>query len=144
MGDRNMEEKIKDLSFLQHKNIRFIAIANPKIAPYGKASLDAIQNSKQRDITPILSKLVYANSIMQTLHYTQVKADIGFVAKSLLWANPPKNMSYRLIDPDLYSPIEQGIIQLKRSEHNTLARSFYRFMLSDAAKTVLVRLGYDF
>ena len=134
----------KGIELLKDKNIKTIAIANPKTAPYGKASVEALKNSGiYQDIK---SKFVYGESISQTLSYALHAADIGIVAKSSVFS--PKMSRFKKgthwvdIDSTLYTPISQGIVLLKQSKNSKAYRSFYDFILSDGAKEIFKRYGY--
>lgn len=126
------------------KDLRKIAIANPKTAPYGKASVEAMKNAKiYKDIK---EKLVYAESIAQTVTYALNATDIGFVAKSTLYSQKMKQYkkgeNWSDVDSTLYTPINQGIVLLKKAKENSEAKAFYDFMLSDSAKKILKEFGY--
>jgi molybdate transport system substrate-binding protein len=134
----------KGLSVLTDSKVEHIAIANPKLAPYGKASIQAIENAKLKNID---SKFVYSENINQTAEYTLIAADAGFIAKSLLFS--PKMKEYNVkgkywidVDSTLYEPINQGMILLKNSEKNTGAKKFYDFILSKSAKAIFRKYGY--
>ena len=136
---------VKDFSFLIQPAIKHIAMANPKLSPYGQASLQAIDNSTTKEIAQIMAKAIYANTIAQTLNYALLSADVAFVAKSALYMPTLRQRVYHLsIDETLYAPIQQGIILLKRAINNEQAKAFYHFMLSKRAKQVLARVGYSF
>jgi len=126
----------KGLNLLKNPKIKRIAIANPKTAPYGKASLDALKNAKI--YKTIKSKLVYAQSLSQTLSYTIIATDIGLVAKSSLYSKKmkryKKNINYKEINPLLYTPISQGIVLIKKEKEYRL---FYDFILSHKAQKYL-------
>jgi len=132
------------LSLLLDSKIDKIAIANPKTAPYGKASVDAFKSVKIYE--SIKSKLIYAESISQTVSYTITAADIGLIAASSLYSNKmkkyQKNRHWIAVDTALYEPIKQGIVILKRAKENKEAKAFYDFILSDEAKVILKRYGY--
>lgn len=133
----------KSMELLKDKAIGKIAIANPKTAPYGKAAVEAMKNSGVYE--DIKSKLIYAESISQTVSFAITAADIGFIAKSSLYS--PKMLHFKEginwvdVDSDLYTPINQGIVILKGGE-NEEVRAFYDFMLSDRAKKILKDFGY--
>ncbi len=136
--NRTMEEILLD------KSIEKIAIANPKTAPYGKASFQALKNAKILD--KIKNKLIYGQSISQTVTYSVIVADIGFVAKSSLYS--PKMKRYKEginwyeVDKKLYNPINQGIVILKNGKENSDIKAFYNFILSPKAKKIFNRFGY--
>lgn len=126
------------------KDIKKIAIANPKTAPYGKASVEALKNLNIYE--KVKSKLVYGESISQTLTYVIRATDIGIVAKSALFS--PKLSHFKRgkdwieVETKLYRPIEQGVVLLKHGEKNPQASAFYAFILSKKAKGIFEKFGY--
>jgi len=134
----------KGIKILQNLNIKKIAVANPKTAPYGKATVEAIKNAGLYE--SIVKKFVYAESISQTVSYAVTAADIGFIAKSSLYSPKmkqyQKDINWAVVDPKLYTPINQGIVILKNGENNSEVKAFYDFMLSERAKKVLIDFGY--
>ncbi len=135
---------IDGVDILKSNQIKKIAIANPKTAPYGKATDEVLKNTNL--YKQISSKLIYGESISQTLRYTISACDIGFVAKSLLFSKSmrryKKDINYIDIPLNLYTPISQGIVLLKRAKSNNDAKLFYNFMLSKKAKNILKDFGY--
>ncbi|SFV67210.1 Molybdenum ABC transporter, periplasmic molybdenum-binding protein ModA (TC 3.A.1.8.1) [hydrothermal vent metagenome] len=134
----------KGINLLTDKNIKKIAIANPKTAPYGQASIEALKNAHLYE--KIKSKFVYAESISQTLTYAIKATDIGLIAKSALFtpklAHLKKGENWIELDPKLYTPIDQGVVLLKHGEKNAEASAFYAFILSKKAKTIFEKFGY--
>lgn len=134
----------KGIKLAQDATIKRIAIANPKTAPYGKATVEAMKNANIYEATK--SKYVYAESISQTVSYTLSATDIGFIAKSSLFS--PKMSAYKKdthwsdVDATLYTPINQGIVILKNAINNKEVKAFYDFMLSQDAKKILEDFGY--
>ena len=130
---------------LKNNKIKKIAIANPKLAPYGKASEQYLKNIKIYE--NIKYKFVYAQSISQTLLYTLNACDIGIVALSSLKSTKLKeykeNINYIKLDTKLYTPISQGIVILKKAKKNNNAKVFYEFILSKKAKKIFLKYGYD-
>lgn len=133
-----------EIYVLKDSDIGKIAIGNPKTAPYGVAAKEALMSAKIYDT--IKDKLVFGESISQTVSYVMTAADIGIIAKSSLYA--PQMYKYKEaihwsdIDEKLYAPIEQGMVILKRAEGDTEVKAFYDFMLSDKAKMILKKYGY--
>ena len=121
-----------------------IAVANPKTAPYGTAALEAMKHAGVYDA--VKGKLVFAESISQTVVYTVTAADIGFIAKSSLFG--PNMTQYKEgthwveVDTTLYAPINQGIVLLKAGEQNKEAKALYDFVLSAKGKEILKKFGY--
>lgn len=134
----------KGISLLKDDKIVKIAIANPKTAPYGKAAVEAMKNAKIYE--QIKTKLVYAESISQTVSYAVTAADVGIIAKSSLYSSKmalyKENVNWTPVDPALYTPIKQGIVLLEYAKNNQEYRAFYDFILSDKAKEILRKYGY--
>ncbi|MDQ7085388.1 MAG: molybdate ABC transporter substrate-binding protein [Sulfurovum sp.] len=133
-----------DIFTLNDPDIRHIAIANPKTAPYGKASVEALK--KARLYRKLEKKFVYGESISQTLIYATKVADIGIIAKSALYS--PRLLAYKEaihwseIDSSLYTPIQQGMVILKEGKGLVEVQAFYDFILSPQAQKILRNFGY--
>ena len=134
----------KGLSIVEDSNINKIAIANPKTAPYGRATMEVFKNANILD--KVENKLVYAESISQTVTYAITATDIGFIAKSSLYdekmSKYKENINWISVDPKLYTPIDQGIVILNRAKDNKEAKAFYDFILSKEAKDIFLKFGY--
>ena len=119
-----------------------IAIANPKIAPYGKAAEEAL--TKKGIWTDIQSKIVQGESIAQVNTYiTTGVTDIGFTTQSLIKDSEGKTKLYwKLIDPKSYTPIKQGMVIIKATKNEVEAEKFYQYILSAEAKKILKAYGY--
>ena len=132
----------RGIEVVMQKEIEHIAIANPKTAPYGKATVEALKRAGLFE--KVKYKFVYAESISQTVAYSVNATDLGFIAKSSLYS--PKMQHFKEkknwieVSPTLYTPIKQGIVLLKGSTKE--AKDFYDFMLSSKAKEILKRYGY--
>ncbi|WP_184548424.1 molybdate ABC transporter substrate-binding protein [Mucilaginibacter sp. FT3.2] len=117
-----------------------VAIANPAIAPYGKAAEEVLKRKGIAD--EVKSKAVYGESISQVNTYiiTGV-ADVGFTTQSLIKENKAR-LYYKIIDTKDYTPILQGMVLLKHGAANPGAEKFYQYILSPAAKSILAGYGY--
>ncbi len=122
--------------------VKHIAIANPKVAPYGAAALDVL---KARRLFDALSpKLVTAESIAQAYQFVATgNAELGFVALSQV-AVPGKAAigSYWLVPPNLYGEIRQDAVLLKAGEENPAAAALLAYLKSEPARRVIRDHGY--
>jgi molybdate transport system substrate-binding protein len=124
------------------ERVKKVAIANPKIAPYGKAAEETLKDKGILD--DVKPKVVYGESISQVNTYiTTGVVEVGFTTLALVKDPSNKNILYwKVIDPKTYSPIEQGMVLLKRAESNAGAAKFYQYIQSPAAKAILKEYGY--
>jgi len=134
----------KGIKLLEDRDIKVIAISNPKTAPYGIAAFEALKNAKILD--KVKHKFVYGESVSQTISYSVTAADIGLVAKSALFsprmAKFKRGKNFIEIDKKLYKPINQGMVILKDSKSKSEVKLFYDFILSDDARKIFQRYGY--
>lgn len=133
-----LSEKIS-LEQLKSESIKNIAIANPQLAPYGKATVEFLQAINQYET--LKSKLIIGENISQTAMYIQNGAvQAGFTARSLMYSLPFKNESnYIEIDTSLHSPIVQAFVVLNP---DTISNRFANFILSNHGRKILSEFGY--
>ena len=124
---------------LKKAGFNHIAIANPKLAPYGLAATETI---KAMGLTGALTpKYVVGENIAQTHQFVATgNADLGFVALSQVIDN--KTGSSWIVPSHLYSPIRQDVILLNKGKGKPAAEALLKFMKSDAAKAVITSSGY--
>lgn len=117
------------------------AIANPELAPYGRAAVQALQ--KQGLWSALKPKLVLGESIAQTTQYVSTgAAQAGVTALSLVLApEVAARVRYVLLPESLHAPVRQRMVLLKNA--SPAARAFYDFLQSPAARAVLSRYGYS-
>lgn len=132
-----------DSDLVKNEGIRKIALANPKTAPFGVATVQFLENSGLYDA--VKDKLVFGESISQVNQFvTTQTADAGFTSKSVLLSRQIKNSGTWIeIDTGKYSPIKQGIVLIKRKHlESGEAEKFYDFLLSEKAKRIFSDFGY--
>lgn len=119
-----------------------LAIANPKIAPYGAAGLEVL---KARGLSESLApKLVVGETIAQAYQFVATgNAELGFVALSQV-AQPGKPVtgSYWLVPASLYGEIRQDAVLLKAGEKNPAASALLAYLKSAPARELIQSLGY--
>jgi molybdate transport system substrate-binding protein len=119
-----------------------LAIANPKLAPYGRAATEVL---KARGLTDALApKLVTAESIAQAHQFVATgNAELGFVALSQV-AVPGQAMSgsHWLVPASLYREIRQDAVLLKAGAKNPAAIALLAYLKSAPAKALIQSWGY--
>ena len=125
---------------LYDKDFRFLAIANPKIAPYGIATKETLVSMKLwQDMN---EKLVRGENIAQAFQFiSSGNAELGFISFSqLMNLNFSVRGSFWEVPQSLYNPIEQQAVLLTDS---SLGRDFMLFVQTDKALNIISKFGYD-
>jgi len=119
-------------------NKQRLAIANPRIAPYGKAAKQVLENLQVWD--SYKTGLIQGINIGQTFQQTRSQAvSLGLVSNSQLVLN---NLQGVTIPAYLHQPIEQQLVILKRSQHIPQAQRFVKFLMSEQSQQFIADSGY--
>jgi molybdate transport system substrate-binding protein len=125
---------------LTEGDYRFLAIANPELAPYGAAA-DAVIKKLSLE-TVIKDRLVTGENIGQTFTMVQSgAADLGFVAYSQVLKDGAAG-SFWLVPQSLHPAITQDAVLLKHGTDNAAAKAFLEFLKTDAALAIMKAHGY--
>ncbi|HEC60532.1 hypothetical protein LCGC14_2803490 [marine sediment metagenome] len=125
---------------LTTSNFNHLAIANPKLAPYGLAAQQVLEHLNLWDT--LQNKLVRGENIGQTYQFVASgSAELGFVALSQV-KQPNETIpgSVWMIPGDLYQPIEQQAVQLNNT---AAATAFMSFLNTSKAKKIIESYGYE-
>ena len=127
---------------LQNKSIQRIALANPKLAPYGAAAMETMTNLGL--LKELQSKLVQGDNIAQTYQFVSTQnAQIGFVALSQVFANGNMTSGSAWIVPgNLHQPIQQDVILLRKGQDNKAATALLLYLKGEQAKKIMKSFGY--
>lgn len=127
---------------LNDPRLRKVAIANPDVAPYGRAARAALQAHGYWDA--VKDKLVIGENIAQTAQFVQTgNAQLGLVSYATVLAPRQKGIGTYYLVPDTGSaPIEQGAVITTRGKANPLAPKFMQFLRSPAARAIFLRHGF--
>lgn len=131
------------IASLASTNIRRIVVPNPRNAPYGRLSIQALEGSGHYD--QIKDKLIYAQSVAQANHFmVSGTVDAGFTANSSVIGNTVFDKGrFVVLDAEDYPSIAQGIVAIRRPQGDTsTARAFIAYVLSDEGKRILHQFGY--
>lgn len=129
-----------DGKIIEQGDFRYLAIANPKLAPYGRAAVEVL---RARALWEGLDKrIVRGENIGQTFQFVQTgNAELGFVAYAQVRRRDrPVDGSQWLIPQSLYTPIEQQAVLLTESE---AAREFLSFIRGSEASNIIRAHGYE-
>jgi molybdate transport system substrate-binding protein len=123
-----------------------IAIANPTVAPYGRAAVAAMRHFNVYD--RVATRLVLGENIAQAAQFVSSgAADIGVVAHSMVLADPMRSSGkYWEVPGDAYPRLDQGMAILKqarKSGHLDGARAFYDWFRNDASRAILKKYGFS-
>ena len=132
-----------DFSRLQTNSFNKLALANPKLAPYGVAALEVLDALKLKQFTE--AKWVQGENIAQTYQFVATgNADLGFVALSQIMDKGHIQAGSSFIIPrQLYSPIRQDAVLLKRAKTSAGAKALHDYLKSAEAKNIIHAFGYQ-
>lgn len=119
-----------------------VAIANPAVAPYGRAAKAALEAAgKWPALQP---KLVIGENVAQAVQFVQTgNAQIGIVSLASVVSPRLKGQgSYHLVPEAGLAPITQGAIVTAHGKDKPLAKLFVQFLSSPAARDILQRHGF--
>jgi len=128
--------------YLRQAHFHRIAIANPKTAPYGLASLQLMQHLGLWE--KLQGKVVRGDSIAQTFQFIATgNAEAGFVAASQVraWQDGSAGSVWE-IPQAYYAPIDQQAVLLEKGRDNPTAIAFLEFLKSDRIRAVISAYGY--
>ena len=127
---------------LEAGDFHHLAIANPKLAPYGLA---AEQTLRALGLWQSLKdRIVQGENIGQTFSLIATgNAELGLVALSYVVSPRNRRAGSRWDVPsDLYAPIRQDAVLLARGADNPAAVALMRFLKGPEARTLIARFGY--
>ncbi len=131
----------RGLAGLADPAVRRIAIANPAVAPYGRAAEAALRAAGILDA--VAPKLVLGTSVAQAAQFAgSGAADAALLPRSV--ASSPALAAGRCVPvPDtLHPPIEQSAVVLGGARAPALARDLLGFVRGAEGQRVLARHGY--
>ena len=133
----------KNGNVLKTGSYNHIAIADPKLAPYGLAATQTLQ--KMGLTSAVNDKLVVGKNIGTTFGYIQTgNAELGFVAMSQIYKGGKLTHggSYWLVPQNYYKSIRQDAVLLPVGKDNPAAVALMKYLKSPAARKVMKSYGY--
>ena len=131
------------IDLLLRPEVRKIAIADPRHAPYGRAAMAALEHYGLKD--KLAAKFVMGENISQTAQFVQSgNAQAGLVALSLASSPGMKNSGkFWILPADSYPSMAQGAGILRRSKQKAEAQVFLDFAISPEGQAVLKQYGFQ-
>ena len=125
---------------LHRDDFRYLAVANPRLAPYGLAAKQVLE--KLGSWQKLQGRMVRGENIGQTFQFVKSgNAELGFVAASqVLRRNQPARGSFWLPPVELHAPIEQQALLLI---DDPVARAFLEFVRSEEGRSIILANGYE-
>ncbi len=119
-----------------------LALANPKLAPYGAAAVEAL--SALRLLEALQPKFVQGENIAQAHQFVASgNAEVGFVALSQIHADGKLGAGSAWIVPEsLHRPIRQEAVLLRPGKGRPAAEAWLAFLKGRSAKAVVAAFGY--
>ena len=128
---------------LRSGKIQRLAVANPKLAPYGAA---AVETMTQLGVLQALQpKWVQGDNIAQTYQFVATEnAPLGFVALSQVMVDGKLVAgSAWTVPAHLHAPIRQDALLLRPGKDNPAALALLQFLRSEPARATIRSFGYD-
>ena len=128
---------------LMTSNFKHLALADPKVAPYGAAAIDVLK--KMKLFEKLQPMFVQGENIAQTYQFiSTANAELGFLALSQVIKNGKIVGGSSWIIPDnLHAPIRQGAVLMKIGAENPAARALIDYLKSIPALAIIKKHGYD-
>ncbi len=142
----NLLEQALINGYYQH-----LAMANPKLAPYGRAAqevLEALFNKNKTTVNQKVvdkSKIVQGENIAQTFQFVSTgNAELGFVALSQVMKNNNIESGIAWVIPEnLYSPVHQDAVLVIKSKEKDVANQFLVHLRNKKTEKIITSFGYS-
>jgi len=131
-----------DAMTLKSGHFNRLALANPRLAPYGAAARQVLQRLGLDTLTR--PKWVQGENIAQTYQFVDTgNAELGFVAVSqIMYRGRVRNGAAWIIPKELYDPIRQDAVLLRSGENSQATRDFLLFFRSKKVTEIVQSFGY--
>jgi molybdate transport system substrate-binding protein len=130
------DKKSHSVSDLTQDWVHFVALANPRLAPYGAAAQQALEHAGLW--TAVKKKIVYGENVRQALQlFDSGNADVVLTALSLVNDRKPD-----LIPVTWHAPIVQKAGVVAASKNQSEAQAFLQFLTSPAGQAIFAKFGF--
>ena len=131
------EDKVQSLDDLKRPEVKKIALANPAIAPYGKAGKQALEQRGPVGRAPVQDRHRRIGAA-GTLYAQKGDVEAALVGRAI--ANVPEVRPVE-VDTKLYDPIIQALGIVAATQHRS-SRTVRRFVLDAEGQEILKEFGF--
>jgi molybdate transport system substrate-binding protein len=142
-SDSPIDIEERGIRALTDPGVRKIAIANPKLAPYGRAAEAALQHFEIYN--EVHDRLVFGENVSQTAQFVDSgSADAGIIALSLALSPTMKERGrYWPVPLEAHPPLEQGGVILKETRRRAECDELRAFLTSPSGRSIFRRYGFE-
>ena len=142
LWSKKLNPNAQGIGTLLNPRVKYVAIANPAHAPYGRLAEEVLHHYQLYD--QVKPKLVLGENIGQAAQYAATgAADAGLLAYALALSPELRRAGhFYLIPASAHSPLQQSFVVLKRAQGNATAAAFAAFVASPAARQALRKYGF--
>lgn len=134
-GSRFQLTRIEDIT---RPEVERISIAKPDLAPYGRATVEALRALNLW--TEVERKVIYGQNVSQAKQFAATgNAEVAFIPLALVKAGEGHAIE---VEESLYQPLNHALAVVKDSPQPEAAQRFVNFVLSPAGQAILERYGY--
>ena len=133
----------KGMEVLTDSSVQKISMANPMLAPYGRAALAALKHYGLYE--KLSSRLVLGENVAQAAQFVESgNAQAGFVALAHAVAPAMQGKGkYWAVPADAYPALDQGVVLISHSQHNQDAAAFLEYVKTTEAAAILKHYGFS-
>ncbi|MAR93228.1 MAG: molybdate ABC transporter substrate-binding protein [Pseudomonadota bacterium] len=127
---------------LARGDFKRLALANPKLAPYGAAAVQTLAHLGLAESTR--PRWVKGENISQTYQFVSSgNAELGFVALSqVMQRGEVRGGSHWRVPAEYHAPIRQDAVLLQRGADSDAARALLDFVQGPEARSIMAAFGY--
>lgn len=128
---------------LKNGEYRHVSIANPKLAPYGAAAVEALKALGV--LAAVQPKFVQAENIAQAHQFAATgNAELGFIALSQITRDGKLAPGSAWIVPaNLHAPLRQDAVVLDKGRGKPAVEALMKFLRGDKARAAIRAYGYE-
>ena len=127
---------------LKGSSFQHLALADPKLAPYGAASVEAMKKLGVYD--SLVPKLVTGETLVQVAQFVSSgNSELGFVALSQVLKDGKIDGSSWVVPAELHTPIRQDAVLLNPGQGKPGPLALLKYLQGAKAQALIKAYGYD-